>query len=221
MSLYVSKTACSLIAEPIGGYQAERTPGRHEQQQHVTEFPCGWNMSPVQELPASMEEREASSPEIAPVDPTGWFPYYTACLQHFVNHSQHSLAVQSMAALVNIRLPCQRASQSSSSVSLRPYIRRLIVTGQDTASVLHAFFGDDWVAGVGCLCKEERLNYLFTAKSSGWTGTKQAYDIQPDELVPVLRPLREATEEELRAAEARWSEWLAMEDWMVGPRSPW
>ena len=210
-----------LFAEPIG-YQAERTPGRHEQ--HATEFPCGWNMSPTQELPASMEEREISSPEIAPVDPTGWYPHYTACLQHFVNHSQHSLAVQSMAALINIRLPCQRASSSQSSsslVSLQPYIRRLIVTGQDTASVLHAFFGDDWVAGVGCLCKEERLNYLFTAKSSGWAGTKQAYDIQPDELVPVLRPLREATEEELRTAEARWSEWLAMEDWMVGPRSPW
>ena len=47
------------------------------------------------------------------------------------------------------------------------------------------------------------------------------YDVLPYEHTPFVQPLRDPTEEELRSAEARWSEWLAMEDWMVGPRSPW
>lgn len=136
--------------------------------------------------------------------------------------------VQSVAAFINIRLPCQRApeaglstQQSPPYVSLRPFVRRLIVTAQDSPVTMRAFFGDDWEAGVGCIYKQERVNYLFTAKSSGWADTKTAYDIQPDEQTPFLRPLRDPSEEEIRAAEARWSEWLAMEDWMVGARSPW
>ncbi|KAK4250228.1 hypothetical protein C7999DRAFT_38741 [Corynascus novoguineensis] len=40
-----------------------------------------------------------------------------------------------------------------------------------------------------------------------------------DETVPFLRPLRNVTEAEIVAAEAGWSEWLAMQDWMLGPRS--
>lgn len=188
-------------------------------------------MSPVQELPVRMEETPAAEPR---VDPTEWYPHYMACLRHFLDHSQHSLPVQSMAAFVNIRLPCQRLSDpvfqftssenssvAAASVSLRLYIRRLIVTGQDAPSILQTFFGSDWEAGVGCIWKQERLNYLFTAKSSGWASTKDTYDILPDEQTPALRPLRNPTEDELRTADARWSEWLAMEDWMVGPRSPW
>lgn len=65
------------------------------------------------------------------------------------------------------------------------------------------------------------MNYLFTAKSCGWSETKAMYDVLPYEHTPFVQPLRDPTEEELRSAEARWSEWLAMEDWMVGPRSPW
>ncbi|KAL2160639.1 hypothetical protein VTH06DRAFT_1327, partial [Thermothelomyces fergusii] len=34
-----------------------------------------------------------------------------------------------------------------------------------------------------------------------------------DESVPFLRPLRNVTEAEIVAAEAGWSEWLAMQDW--------
>ncbi|KAL2191055.1 hypothetical protein L209DRAFT_675484 [Thermothelomyces heterothallicus CBS 203.75] len=40
-----------------------------------------------------------------------------------------------------------------------------------------------------------------------------------DESVPFLRPLRRVTEAEIVAAEAGWSEWLAMQDWMLGPRA--
>ncbi|KAL2865751.1 uncharacterized protein BJX67DRAFT_357195 [Aspergillus lucknowensis] len=166
-----------------------------------------------------------------------WYSRYTACVEHFLDHAQHSAAVQSLAAYINIRLPFQllshpvtgfSSSDSScsekgmpSQVSLRCYIRRLVVTGNDTPPILEAFFGSGWEGGVGCICKQERINYLFTAKSNGWASTKAAYDILPDEHTPFLRPLHDTTEQELSMAETQWSEWLAMEDWMVGPRSPW
>ena len=35
-----------------------------------------------------------------------------------------------------------------------------------------------------------------------------------------MKPLDQAKLEELTAAEKAWSRWLAMEDWMVGPRAP-
>jgi hypothetical protein len=106
-------------------------------------------------------------------------------------------------------------------ISLRPYLRRLIITAQDSPIVMQAFFGNDWEAGVGCIYRQERTNYLFTAKSGGWARTKAAYDILPDEQTPFLRPLRDPSEDEMRAADDRWSEWMLMEDWLIGPRSPW
>ena len=42
----------------------------------------------------------------------------------------------------------------------------------------------------------------------------------PLETVPFLRPLQQTLDTELVAAERSWSQWLAMEDWMVGPRAP-
>ncbi|KAJ6157401.1 hypothetical protein N7470_004993 [Penicillium chermesinum] len=166
--------------------------------------------------------------EFGRVDPTGWYPYYKVCMKHFLEVGQYNPTVQSLASFLNIRLPFQNplgngttTSDAAPYVSLRLYVRRLIVTAQDSPTTMQAFFGDDWEAGVGCIYKQERSNYLFTAKSGGWASTKAAYDILPDEQVPFLRPLREPSEEEIRIAEARWSEWLAMEDWMVGARSPW
>ncbi|KAJ9238587.1 hypothetical protein DTO169E5_4787 [Paecilomyces variotii] len=176
-------------------------------------------------------------------DPVEWHSRYRSCARHFLDHGQHSMFVQSLAAFLNIYLPCQRptdpicgssdqhpsnygsdygstAPGRSPFFSLIPYIRRLIVTGTDSPSVLYEFFGGDWLAGVGPIHRQERINYLFTAKSSGWAATKREYDILPDQQVPFLRPIRDPLEEEISAAEARWSEWLAMEDWMVGPRSP-
>lgn len=104
--------------------------------------------------------------------------------------------------------------------SLIPYIRRLVATGHDSPGVLHGFFGDDWVGGVGSLHEIERRNYLFAAKSTSWMKVKQAYDMSPQETVPFLRPLSNVTEKEIQAAESTWSEWLAMQDWMLGPRAP-
>ncbi|KAJ5415036.1 hypothetical protein N7509_000134 [Penicillium cosmopolitanum] len=165
--------------------------------------------------------------EFGRIDPTGWYTHYKTCLQHFVKSSQFNSNLRSIAAFINIRLPAQHSvhpnspQAAASFISLRPYVRRLIFTAQDTPIHMRTFFGPDWEAGVGCIYKQERINYLFAAKSGGWAKTKASYDILPDEQTPFLRPLRDPSEDEIRAAEARWSEWLAMEDWMVGVRSPW
>lgn len=44
--------------------------------------------------------------------------------------------------------------------------------------------------------------------------------MNPEETVPFLKPLQNVRGEELEAAEKSWSSWLAMEDWMLGPREP-
>ena len=111
-------------------------------------------------------------------------------------------------------------SQPAYHISLVPYLRRLVVTGLDFPGVLHGFFGDDWAAGIGSLHEQERRNYLFAAKSGGWASVKKDYDMLPFETVPFLRPLQAPLDVEIDAAEKTWSEWLAMEDWMVGSRAP-
>ncbi|PKY01919.1 hypothetical protein P168DRAFT_320490 [Aspergillus campestris IBT 28561] len=148
-----------------------------------------------------------------------WYPRYQICQRYFLDHAQHSTSVQALSAFLNIRLPFQRQPQpvqNSSddpsslplAVSLTPYLRRL------------GFFGDDWGAGIGPLHEQERRNYLFAAKSGGWAAVKKDYDIPPLETIPFLRPLQGPLDSEIEAAERSWSDWLAMEDWMVGPRAP-
>ena len=112
----------------------------------------------------------------------------------------------------------QQPASHGPVVSLTPYIRRLVATGHDSPGVLHGFFGDDWMGGVGSLHEIERRNYLFAAKSADWLKVKDAYDMSPQESIPFLRPLREATEKELEAADSTWGEWMMMGDWMLGPR---
>ena len=173
-----------------------------------------------------------------------WYPKYQSCQKYFVDYAQQSGPVQAVAAFVNIFLPFQRHSNPISSseprlspgglmgrinppphqthtvVSLVPYLRRLVVTGLDFPGVLHGFFGDDWATGIGPLHEQERRNYLFAAKSGGWASVKKDYDMLPLETVPFMRPLQNPVNAEIEAAEKSWSEWLAMEDWMVGPRAP-
>lgn len=105
-------------------------------------------------------------------------------------------------------------------VTLIPYIRRLVATGFDYPAVLHGFFGDDWISGIGPLHEQERRNYLFAAKSDTWLTVKAAYDMGEEQAIPFLRPLQTVTEKEIVGAEVSWSEWLAMQDWMLGPRDP-
>lgn len=90
----------------------------------------------------------------------------------------------------------------------------------DFPGVLHGLFGDDWAAGIGSLHEQERRNYLFAAKSGGWASVKRDYDMLPLETVPFLRPLQGAVDAEIDAAERSWSEWLALEDWMLASRTP-
>ena len=184
-----------------------------------------------------------------PFDIFQWHPAYKSCQQYFLDHAQHDSSVQAVAALVNILLPYQWLNHAikrttspdtnhngsyphfgSSSpvpsqkeqklVSLVPYIRRLVVTGFDQEPLLHGFFGDDWRMGIGPIQECERRNYLFAAKSGGWASVKTQYDHGPHETVPFLRPPQDVHMAEIEAAEQQWSQWLATEDWMVGPRNP-
>ena len=95
-----------------------------------------------------------------------------------------------------------------------------MATAFDSPAVLHAFFGDDWPGGIGPIHETERRNYLFAAKSDTWLSVKNSYDMEDGQAVPFLRPLRDVTLDEIQAAEAGWSGWLAMQDWMLGPRDP-
>jgi hypothetical protein len=110
--------------------------------------------------------------------------------------------------------------QTPAFVSLVPYIRRLVITGFDKPGILHGFFGDAYQAGITPMQDCERRNYLFAAKHGGWRTCKKQYDMNPEETVPFLKPLQSIRDEELDAAEKSWSSWLAMEDWMIGPRAP-
>jgi hypothetical protein len=102
------------------------------------------------------------------------------------------------------------------------------VTNFDNPAILHGFFGDAWRIGILPHVQCERRNYLFAAKHGGWRSCKKQYDAGSgfgsrsgdDESVPFLKPLGDAQGEEIVAAERAWSEWLAMEDWMVGPDAP-
>jgi hypothetical protein len=115
--------------------------------------------------------------------------------------------------------PNQNAAYAQ-AVTLIPYIRRLVATGHDSPAVLRGFFGDDWKEGVGSLHEIERGNYLFAAKSTSWLKVKEAYDMSPEETIPFLSPLKDVSVAEIQSAESRWSDWLAMQDWMLGPRAP-
>ena len=163
-------------------------------------------------------------------------------MQYFLEHGQHNPSVQSVAFLVNIRLPFQgkptpatapetsaaRPSINSNSgplakygyVAMIPYVRRLIVTSFDKPAILHGFFGDDWSEGIGPIHEMERRNYLFAAKSDTWLRVKEHYDMDDGQTVPFLQPLEAVYESEIQGAESNWSAWLAMQDWMLGPRAP-
>jgi len=198
--------------------------------------------------PSNVDHR-ATNPQFDIIE---WYPRFQSCHKYFLDVAQHTMAVQALAAFLNIQLPYQKqpfpimSSTASSSprsagpelgthlrptpfanqqnasqpqaVSLVPYIRRLIATGHDSPAVLFGLFGDDWLPGIGSLHEIERRNYLFAAKSTNWLKVKQAYDMSPDETVPFLKPLGNVSEEEIEAAESTWSEWLLMQDWMLGPR---
>ncbi|PQE12133.1 ilp is an apoptosis inhibitor protein [Rutstroemia sp. NJR-2017a BVV2] len=105
-------------------------------------------------------------------------------------------------------------------VSLIPYLRRLIITSHDSDEILEYFFGVNWRKGLGALHEVERRNYMFASKSKNWLDVKTAYDISPEQSVPFLTPLREVLEVELKASDDAWSQWMAMGDWMLGPREP-
>ena len=134
-------------------------------------------------MPAGPSIQEAGD---RPFNVHDWRPQYLSCQRYFIDHAQLSGPVQTIAAFVNIHLLFQRPANhvmrsppspgpipsrshpslyhTYPSVSLIPYLRRLVVTGMDSPGLLHGFFGDDWASAVGPIHKEERLTYLFSAK---------------------------------------------------------
>ena len=191
-------------------------------------------------VPSRLGDRLPPLPDGPPFDLLDWYPKYQSCQAYFLGYAQHTTAAQTLAAFLNIKLPFQRTPspgpplsgggassfrspsmhQHAQATSLTPYVRRLVATGQDSAGVLHGLFGDDWQSGIGPLHEVERRNFLFSAKSDNWNAVKASYDMSPDETVPFLAPLTTATEAEIAAAERSWSAWMAMQDWMMGPRAP-
>jgi hypothetical protein len=162
-------------------------------------LPFQWTPTPMTNLAPLTLGGTASSSSNAPQS-----PYYSSV--PFAFHSHQPTAVFPQAP--------------RPFLSLIPFLRRLIVTGMDGEGVMHGFFGDDWQRGVGPLHEIERRNYLFAAKSVGWAKVRYQYDISPDETVPFMKPLQRVQLAEIEKSEKTWSEWLAMEDWMVGPRAP-
>ncbi|KAI1342623.1 hypothetical protein F5Y15DRAFT_310219 [Xylariaceae sp. FL0016] len=179
-----------------------------------------------------------------------WYPQFQSCVRYFLDYAQHEGPVQAIAAFVNIQLPFQRFQNpivtsktagsppavpspsataagkfpmpalSPTTVSLTPYVRRLVATGFDFPGVLHGFFGDDWARGIGHMHEVERRNYMFASKSSYWLDVKSQYDMPDGQTIPFLRPLQNVTLEEIDAANESWSKWMAMQDWMLGPEDP-
>ncbi|RDA89937.1 hypothetical protein CP533_3300 [Ophiocordyceps camponoti-saundersi (nom. inval.)] len=155
-----------------------------------------------------------------------WYPRYQTSLSWFVLRGQLSDRVKAVAALINIKLPWQQKDPEvegpyrQGHVTLVPYIRRLVATGYDFPWILQAFFGESYAEGIGVLLVAERRNYLFAAKSETWLRVKSHYDMQDGQSIPFLRPLRNVDETQIAEAESGWSEWLAMQDWMLGPRAP-
>ena len=146
---------------------------------------------------------------------------------YFIEHAQYQAPVQSITAIMNIKLPFQKCPnlhqnghQPVSYITAIPYVRRLVATGYDHPDVLHMLFGDHWEIGIGPLHEIERRNYLFAAKASNWLEMKLSYDMDDGQTVPFLSPLQNVSEREIANAEVCWGQWLAMQDWMLGPRSP-
>ncbi|KAF2663820.1 hypothetical protein BT63DRAFT_112805 [Microthyrium microscopicum] len=169
-------------------------------------LPFQWAPSPITQLPTASSSGH-STPSSSAFFPSHHHP-------HMYANNHHSS-----------RSPTTPApAPSLPFLSLIPYIRRLVVTGFDDDGIMHGFFGNDWKKGVGPLHEIERRNYMFAAKSVGWAKVKYQYDGGSsgalDESVPFMKPLQRVQLAEIEESERSWSKWLAMEDWMVGPRAP-
>jgi hypothetical protein len=117
--------------------------------------------------------------------------------------------------------PTHAQAQSPAFVSLIPYIRRLIITGFDKPPILHGFFGDSYKTGISPHLDCERRNYLFAAKQNGWRSCQELY-ASGDETPPFMKPLEDATADEVLAADRAWSKWEGWqrrESWSPGSRS--
>lgn len=195
----------------------------------------------------SSREHESEGQDQQGFDTVNWYRHYIQCHEFFLDRAQHDFLVQAVAAFINIQLPYQRQpnpvsrSQHAWSreslenrsqiplpegypqfVSLLPYIKRLIVTGHDDHRILGTWFGANWLQGIGTIHEMERRNYLFASKSKEWLDVKKYYDESPtvEQSTPYMIPPPVVQEMELHSADQAWSSWMAMQDWVIGPRTP-
>uniref|UniRef100_L2GF52 Ilp is an apoptosis inhibitor n=1 Tax=Colletotrichum fructicola (strain Nara gc5) TaxID=1213859 RepID=L2GF52_COLFN len=152
-----------------------------------------------------------------------WYPKFQSCLRYFLDHAQYTGPIQAVAAFVNIQLPFQKphnpvlsSKQTGPSSPAGP--------GPSTPSTARAAgklpLGAQLPSATYTTLTPYRRNYMFAAKSETWLKVKTHYDMDGEQQVPFLRPLQNVTEKEIQGAESSWSEWLAMQDWMLGPRAP-
>src|SRR5436190_2218758 len=129
---------------------------------------------PIEEAARTVRSEAMHRPEDHHFDIFQWYPRYQSCQRYFLDRAQHSVPVQALSSWLNILLPFQRqpnpifssstdlgspsilppsissagrTSPAPPSVSLIPYLRRLVATGMDFPGILHGFFGDDWMVG--------------------------------------------------------------------------
>ncbi|KAL9081640.1 MAG: hypothetical protein Q9159_007179 [Coniocarpon cinnabarinum] len=189
-------------------------------------LPFQWRQSPIFSSCASQNTSQHPYQTATPPHTTDPAHHHTDAAP---NRAQTSTPTEPQDGLPYYFPPTSQASTNSSApplpqtsfVSLIPYIRRMLITGYAVAPALYGVFGSDYNAGILPLVEVERRNYLFTAKSVGWAGTKREYDMPDGQAVPFLRPLEDVKGPEVGNAEREWGRWMrGMEDWEVEERGP-
>lgn len=92
-------------------------------------------------------------------------------------------------------------------VSPVPYIRRLVVTGNDQNTNFLLWFGPNWERGMAMTIEHERRNMFLAARESTWLQVKESYDIGFDESVPYVCPRKPDDDEEWNRLGSYWYKW--------------
>lgn len=58
------------------------------------------------------------------------------------------------------------------------------------------------------------MNYLFAVKSDNWLLVKTSYDMADGQEILFMKPPEGLVEEDIRCCESKWSQWLALQDWI-------
>ncbi|KAJ6011691.1 hypothetical protein N7499_013335 [Penicillium canescens] len=121
-------------------------------------------------------------------DPACWFCHYKNCVQHFLDHGQYMPMVQSIAAFVVTCLPYQRCSDPIA-----------------TTPTLHFNTLPPFVS------LRQYIKCLFVTAETPRNLLRAFFGDLWEAGIPFLTPLCDSSEDEIRAPEVKWIEWLAIE----------